>query len=159
MDPYLLWAVGLFMIFLEFYLPGGIMGVLGAVAVLASIVLFAMQSNSPLAILLYIIGTVASTVLLFKFALWRIRHAKPDRSIYSEGDQEGYVACVYDKSAIGKMGIVQSDLKPGGHILVEGKKHGAISKSGYITKGSEVIVLGGEGESLTVKHYTKEKES
>lgn len=158
MDPYLLWAVGLLMIFLEFYLPGGIMGTLGTVVVLASIVVFAMQYDSPLAIILYTIGTIVSTVLLFKFALWRIRHAKPERSIYSEGDQEGYVASAYDASTIGKMGIVQSDLKPGGHVLVEGKKHGAISKSGYITKGSEVMVLDGEGESLIVKHYRKEKE-
>ncbi|MGA8165567.1 MAG: NfeD family protein [Waddliaceae bacterium] len=159
MSPYLLWAVGLFMIFLEFYLPGGIMGTIGTIVVLASIVVFALQSQSPLGILLYTIGTVVSVIVLFKFALWKIRHARPERSIYAEGDQEGYSASAYDKSTIGKIGIVHSDLKPGGHILVDGKQHGAISTSGYISKGEQVIVTGGEGESLIVKLYRKEKES
>lgn len=158
MDPFILWAVGLLMIYCEFYLPGGVMGTLGALVVLGSIVVFAMQYPSPLWIILYIVVTIVSVVLLFRYALWHIRHAKPGSSIYSESDQEGYVASTYDTSAIGKVGIVETDLKPGGHILIDGKKLGAISLSGYITKGSEIIVIDGQGESLTVKHYKKEKE-
>jgi membrane-bound serine protease (ClpP class) len=97
------------------------------------------------------VGVIIGLYYLFKFALWRIRHAKPGTGIYSEADQEGYTASAYDKSAIGKEGIVETDLKPGGHIIVEGKKHSAISQSGYITKGSKVVVISGQGEIITVK--------
>ncbi len=44
-------------------------------------------------------------------------------------------------------------MKPGGQVVIEEKKHSAISLSGYITKGNKVKVVGGEGESLTVKLY------
>ena len=57
----------------------------------------------------------------------------------------------FEKHAIGKIGIVLTDLKPGGFILIEGKQHQAISQSGYITKGEEVIVVSGQEESLLVK--------
>ena len=157
MTPFILLAIGLLLIFCEFYLPGGVMGVLGALVVIASIVVFIMQTDSPLAILLYIVGTGICLAVLFRFALWRILHAKPGFSIYSDADQEGYIASTFDTSTVGKIGIVESDLRPGGHVIVEGKKHQAISQSGYVTKGEEIEVIGGQGESLTVKRKTKDK--
>ena len=132
------------------------MGVAGGILILLSIIVFAVQSQSPLAITLYILGTAIAIGCLIKFALWRIRKAKPDYSIYSNAHQEGYQASEFDASAIGKQGIVVTDLKPGGHILVEGKRHQAISQSGYITKGSEVTVIGGQEESLIVKQSKKD---
>lgn len=151
MLPFILLAVGLLLIFLEFFLPGGVMGTIGALVVLASIALFAMQTDSMILILLYTIGSIVSVALLFRFALWRIRHGEPGKTIYSDDDQEGFTASAFDKGAIGKIGIVDTDLRPGGHIIVEDKRHSAISRSGYIPKGEKVKVLGGEGESLIVK--------
>jgi len=156
MTPFIILAIGLLLVFLEFYLPGGIMGTLGALVVLGSIIVFAIEYDSPVLILLYSIGTVVLLVLLFRYALWRIKTAEPGRSVYSAGDQEGYVASDFDESAIGKIGVVDTDLRPGGHIIVGGKRHLAISQSGYITKGSEVKVVGGQGESLTVINYKKD---
>lgn len=151
MSPFLLLAIGLLLIFLEFYLPGAIMGIAGSLFILASLVLFAMQSGSPIAITLYIIGISVALIALFKFALWRIRTAKPQRSIYSAASQTGYQAVSYDETAIGKEGIVLTDLKPAGFILVEGKQQPAISREGYLSKGTKVKVIGGEESNLIVK--------
>jgi membrane-bound ClpP family serine protease len=157
MLPFYIAALGFLLIFLEFYLPGAILGTLGGISLAVSIYYFAVLYPSPLWIILYILGLILLLPLLFKFALWKIKTAKPDYSIYSGYDQEGYVASSYDKTAIGKVGKVLTDLKPGGHILIDGKKHAAISLSGYLTKGTEVIVVSGDGESLNVKLQTKEK--
>lgn len=151
MKPFILLALGLVLIFIEFYIPGAIIGVIGSLLVILSLALFASQTSSVWAILLYFFGVAISIALLIKFALWRIVHSKPELSIYSGHDQEGYQASQYDKTALGKLGIVLSDLKPGGYILIEGKQHQAISISGYIPKGVEVIVLSGQEESLIVK--------
>jgi membrane-bound ClpP family serine protease len=148
--------LGLLLIFLEFILPGIVMGVMGGLLVLASLIIFALQSNSAIETLLYIVGTAICVGFIIKFALWRIPRAKSKYSIYLHRDQEGYQASEYDKSAIGKKGVVLSDLKPGGYILIEGKSHQAISLSGYITKGTEVIVVSGQEESLIVKNIKKE---
>lgn len=127
------------------------MGVAGALLIAASLLLFVMEAHSPLAVLLYFVMVALSVVFLIKYALWKIPRAKPDRSIYSADAQEGYQASHFDEKAIGKTGIVLSDLKPGGYILVDGEQQQAISESDYISKGTEVVVLRGEGESLIVR--------
>lgn len=151
MNPYLLWILGLILIYLEFFIPGAVMGVIGGILVFLSVIIFASNSPSVLVTIVYFCAVATSVSLLIRFAIWHIRRAKSDYSIYSDKDQEGYVASGFDKRAIGKRGIVLSDLKPGGYILIEGKQHQAISISGYIVKGSAVEVLAGEGESLIVK--------
>lgn len=158
MTPFIFLLFGLFMILLEFYLPGAVMGVGGGILVLTSIVMFAMQTTSPFLLVLYIALVVVALVALVKFALWRIKTAKPSRSIYLNSDQQGYQASSFDASMIGKTGVVVTDLKPGGHILIEGKRLQAISQSGYLTKGTEVLVLSGQEESLIVKRVKKDNE-
>ena len=156
MIPFLFLAFGLLLILTEFYLPGAIMGVSGGILVVTSIVLFAMESSSIWWVVLYIIGVIFAVTYLVKFALWRIRTAKPNQSIYLNSDQSGYQASSFDSSVIGKTGIVVTDLKPGGHILIDGKRLQAISQGGYITKGTEVLVLSGQEESLFVKQVKKD---
>ena len=130
MTTYILLLCGLLLIFLEFYLPGAILGIIGGVLLFASIVLFALQSTSILSTLLFIFAVAVLVALLIRFAIWRIRSARPDYSIYSDASQEGYVAAHYDASLIGQTGVVVTDLKPGGHILIQGRRVQAISRSG-----------------------------
>ena len=159
MTPAILLIIGLILIYIEFFVPGAVMGVLGSCFVLASIVVFAIDTESVLWTFLYIIGVVFAVAALVNFALWRIRTAAPGRSIYLSGDQEGFQASSFDASAIGKRGVVITDLKPGGHVLIEGKRHQAISQGGYLPRGTDVVVLGGQEESLIVKRLTKDSQS
>lgn len=156
MTPLILLLIGFFLIFLEFYLPGAVMGITGGVLVFVALILFVADNPSPIAIFLAVIGVVVSLVLLVKFAIWRIRTAKADNSIYSADNQVGFQACSYDSSMIGKSGVVVTDLKPGGHILIEGQRLQAISQNNYLVKGTEVLVIGGQEQSLIVKPKNKE---
>jgi membrane-bound ClpP family serine protease len=153
MLPFYLLAIGCFLIFCEFYLAGLVLATLGGFLVITSMVLFAMQ-YSALATGAFFIGVVIAVIAVCKFAIWKIKSTKSKGSLYSDNNQEGYIASTYDQSAIGKKGMVTADLKPGGYISIEGKKHAAISISGYISQGEMVLVVGGEGESLTVKRET-----
>ena len=135
------------------------MGILGGIAILIGIVHFASQTPSMTALILFVLGTAVAVGLLIRFAIWRIVHAKAQYSIYSDDAQEGFQASSFDKSAIGKSGIVVADLKPGGYILVDGHQQAAISISGYIPKGEHVIVIGGQEQSLMVKLTEKESKS
>lgn len=156
MLAFLLVAMGLIFILVEFYIPGAVMGILGGISILAGILLFASQTSSLLAIVAFVGGTAIAVGVMIRFAIWRIVNAKPQYSIYSDHDQEGYQASSYDKGAIGKSGIVLTDLKPGGFILIDGVQHAAISISGYIQKGESVVVVGGQEQSLIVKQTKKE---
>lgn len=158
MYPYLLSAVGLLLIFLEFYLPGAIMAIMGSILLVAAIILFANTSGSGLAFLLFLVGNCVAVYLVIRLAIWRIKSSSTSFGIYSDSSQVGYVASTFDKTAVGKTGIVKTDLKPGGHVIVDGVVQQAISESGYITKGTEILVIGGQEESLIVKALKKENE-
>lgn len=151
MTPFLLAILGLILVFLEFYLPGTILGISGSILIIVSFILIIVQTQSALESSLFILGTLVALWAVVKFALWRIPKTKSRFNIYLNSDQEGFQATSYDSSVIGKQGVVLSDLKPGGYILIENKQHQAISQEGYVTKGSSVIVIGGEGDSLIVK--------
>jgi membrane-bound ClpP family serine protease len=148
--------LGLLMILLEFYIPGAIFGIIGGTFVLCAVILFAYLSHSLLAALLFFLASLIAVLGVIRFALWRIPRTQPERSIYSNSAQDGYIASTFDKGAIGKKGRVVSDLKPGGYIVVEGKTHQALSVSGYIPKGEMVDIIGGEGESLVVQQVKKD---
>lgn len=145
-----LWVLGLLLIFFEFYLPGAILGTAGGILILISLIIF-FQEFSPFLGFIFFLLILASVIGVIKYALWKIPRTKKEDSIYSDDAQVGFYASSYDHATIGKEGIVVSDLKPGGWIQVEGKPHPAISESGYLTKGTSVIVLSGEGDSLIVR--------
>lgn len=157
MTPYLLLVLGLFLVLVEFYLPGAIMGILGGTLIVASLIVFVMQADYWWENLIFFPLALGSLFALIKFALWRIPRTKPGYSIYSADAQNGYQASSFDPKAIGKKGIVLTDLKPGGYILIDGEQHQALSEAGYVTKGHAVLVLRGEGESLVVKELKKEQ--
>lgn len=156
MSAYLLLLLGMLLIFIEFFLPGAVMGTIGAILVIASIFVFASTTTTTWAIIGYLTAVCILLFYVIKLAIWRMQKTKSSHSICSDAAQVGYVASSFDASAIGKQGVVVSDLKPGGYILVDGKRLQALSVSGYISQGSQVEVISGQEESLIVKHIQKE---
>lgn len=153
MNPFILVAIGFLLIFIEFFIPGAVMGVAGGVIILLSVILFAVQDHTPLEVLFFVIAVIASLGFLIAFTLRRIPKAKPGYSIYLKSDQEGYMASSFDSKMIGKKGKVLSDLKPSGHILIEGTQYQAMSQGDYITRGEDIIVIDGKGAYLLVKKF------
>jgi membrane-bound ClpP family serine protease len=148
---FILLIIGLVLVYLEFYLPGAVMGTAGALLLIASLFFFMMQYQSTPLTLLYLAFILGALAAVIKYALWKIPRSKPDSSIYSKDSQNGYFASSFDPAMIGKKGVVVTDLKPGGYILIDGVQAQALSESGYLTQGTEVIVLRGDGDSLIVK--------
>jgi len=154
MTAILLLLVGFLMVFLEFYLPGGIMGSIGAILIISSIVMYALAADSPLNAMLFILFAVIGTIIIVRLALWAVRRTKTTGSIFLQSDQEGYRAERYQEELVGKEGIAQCDLKPGGYVIIDDKKYAAISVAGFIKKNQPIEVTAVEGETLRV--VTKE---
>lgn len=152
---FILAATGLGLIFLEFFLPGAVMAIGGGLLLLTSLFFFHMHDPRPFSILVYFVSLLGATFLVIRIALWKVKASK--KGIVSEGSQEGFQASVYPKELVGKMGIAATDLKPSGHIWIEDRSFEAVSKSGYIDKGTQVQVLSGQGAYLLVKNCEEMK--
>ena len=143
--------LGLFFIYLEFYLPGGIMGALGSLILVANIIYYVLENGSAAGTLVLIMLSLGLLVLVIKLALSRIKAAKPEDSIYLNADQEGFRASSYNDDLVGCCGEALSDLGPSGFVMIKGQRMQVVSKQGYIKRGSAVEVIGGSGAHLEVK--------
>ncbi len=141
--------LGFALLYLEFFLPGIIMGLLGGCLVTGGVVLFALQRYGLLLNLLYFAVTIGITVAVCKLAVWLIK--KRRGSYFLTDDQEGFVGAEFDASLIGEGAEVATDLRPSGHISFDGRRYQAVAELGYITKGSAVEIIGGRSSHLIVR--------
>jgi len=146
----LLLVAGLILVFLEFFLPGAVLATLGVISLLASAVLVFIDYPLQWGFL-YLLGVLLLVFATCKCAIWKLKHSKIRGDFYSGQDQEGYSASSFDSSLIGKEGIVSTELKPAGHIVVEGQVYQALSETGFISKGAVVKIVGGRGSHLIVR--------
>jgi len=147
---FLLGLVGLILIFLEFFLPGAVLAVIGTLTLLVSLGLFFAQ-YPVLWGLIYMFALLPIVFLTCKLALWQIQRSKEKGHFYHGYDQAGYVASSFDQSLIGKEGVVSTELKPAGHITVNEQLYHALSETGFIGKGNTVRIVGGKGSHLIVR--------
>ena len=139
-------VTGLILIFLEFFLPGAIMGIGGTIMLLSSLLLFYFKVSQILFFFAYALGLGAALWITIRLALSRIQKNK----MLHVTDQEGYQACDYPKGLIGQTAVATTDLKPSGYVEIDGRVLSALSKLGYIDKGASVRIIGGQGTHLIV---------
>ncbi len=151
-------AFGILMIAMEVILPGGILGILGAIAIAISLLL---TFTSPD---LDSIGTdgrlilgggivVGSAVLLLLWLRYFTRAGFVKKHLLSndiDGTQD------YDRyqSLLDKVGITETDLRPSGKARIDGKKHDVLAETGSIERGTDVKVIKVEGSKVVVRSYS-----
>lgn len=129
------------------------MAIGGAILLLASLFVYYMTYSIDSSFFVYLACLIASVYLVVRLGIWQIRRCK--KTMYLDTDQEGYQACLYPKDLIGMAGFTLNDLKPSGHIRIEGKTLSAMAKTGFIEKGTEILVIGGQGSHLIVQPNKK----
>jgi len=142
--------VGLFLIYLEFFLPGAVMAIGGSILLLSSVFVFHMEKPHMMVLVLYLLALAIAVYSIARFALWQISNSAKDGTVLLASDQAGFQACAFPKEMIGKKATVGTDLKPSGAIEIDGQVFQALSDGDYIDKDAEVIVIGGQGSHLIV---------
>ena len=135
-------VLGLLLIYFEFFVPGGVLGVLGGVLMLLSLTLFIWVLPHLYWVLLYVGVGIVLLVLVIRLALSML---KKRPTMYAAEDQSGYLASKIDPELIGKTGKAVTNLSPSGHIEVEKERYQAISESAFIKKGELIKIICGEG--------------
>ena len=151
MIPMAFLFVGLLLLFLEFYTPGGILAITGIICMIISVAYFLSTSTSLIDSVLFVVAAASLLASVIWFALYRIRKSAGANTFYLGKDQEGYQAASFDVSLIGRKGIACSDLGPSGFVLIDGVRYPARSRGSYIDRGCAVEVIGGEGAHIIVK--------
>lgn len=147
----LLFAIGLVLLFFEVFVPGGVLGVLGGLFMLAGCgVAFADYGTgggsiaTVLAVALIGFTLYFELFLLPKTALGRKLFL--DQAISAQSQPPPARA----EEILGRDGETLTTLAPSGYVLVAGKKYEAASQSGLLPRGTAVKVTGLDNFRLLV---------
>ncbi|WJQ83647.1 NfeD family protein [Brevibacillus brevis] len=145
-----LFVVGILLMLLEIFLPGGIVGAIGFLSIVTGLVMAAYDTKQGLASL----GVAALVTVIVAFMLVKKYGVKGlfNRFVLGEtqSNEEGYVAPRDQRELEGKSGIALTPLRPAGVVKVEGKRVDAVSVGGFIEAGTAITVVQVEGTRIVV---------
>ncbi len=145
--------LGLFLIYLEFFLPSALFVLLGSISTLyATYRLF--LSNEHLYLNLGLVALqILGIYITCRLALKHIYMSKKKNSFFLSTTQEGFKAADHPDKKIDTEGKTCSDLHPFGYVEIEGQILEAMALNSYISKGVSVKVIGQRNGYLIVKQF------
>ena len=152
---FLLVVLGLMFLAIEVFVAGGIMGIFGAIALLAAaataFVAFGPQGGFLAAIVL-IVGSGILLALWLKF----FPRTGIGRKLTLQTDGRSYKSAVdLSEKYMGREGVAQSSLRPAGIAVIDNQRIDVVAESGYIESGFKVRVIQVEGNRIVVRAITK----
>ena len=149
----ILYVAGLVLVFSEFFVPGGILGIIGGVALIASMALGVYHfPDYALQILLAQLIVAVTLIVSGVMVLPRTRIASYmilDSPMTQDG--EPWVSDKSDESLLGQEGEVYTMLRPTGVIIVCDQRVMAVSEGEYIEPGARVRVIDVHGNRVVVE--------
>lgn len=142
---------GIMLIGAEIFVPGGILGTLGTLALLGAIAagyrLWGATTGSLVALLIILLLGTAIIVWLNLFPHTPIGKALTISSNLSNAHNADETL----PALLGKSGTAVSDLRPGGIAVIEGRRIDVVSEGGMIDRQKPVRVVKVEGNKVVVR--------
>jgi membrane-bound serine protease (ClpP class) len=150
----LLSVIGILAVIAELVLPGGILGVVGAICLLGAVVTTFITYGATA-------GTIALAAVvaigLVSLRIWmRFFHRLPFTKQLVLNETVGIDAQVPARAAlVGRTGISLTELMPSGHAEIGGEKLDVMAEGAAIRRGATIVVVETRGPSVMVRE-TKE---
>lgn len=155
MEALILLIAGIILVILEFFVPGGILGLLGAASVIGSLFLSGYDlSHMALSVSISFIVAVIFAVFLY-------RRIGMDKGIFRHiilkdqtSSELGYVSNENRLELIGLEGEALTPLRPAGTGLFDDEIIDIVSEGSFIAKGKKVKITKVEGMRVVVREVT-----
>jgi len=157
--PIVLLTVGTLAFFLEAFIPsGGLISVVAAICVIASIVL-AFANVSALAGVVFLCAAMVlvptALVLAFRF----FRKSRIGKRFTLQSTEAGYVAQdMRETELVGQTGVAVSMLRPSGEARIGGRKYDVVTEGEIVSKGAAIEVRHVEGNRIVVREVRERKQ-
>ena len=144
--------LGLVLIGAEFFLPGGIAGTLGAVAVIGSMLMAGGNiSHMAISIIIALVMAILFVIIMVKVFGKRMNIFRRLILTDSTSTESGYVSNVNRLELIGRDGITITPLRPSGTVKVDDERLDVVAEGGFIEKDIAVKVIKVEGSRIVVR--------
>jgi membrane-bound serine protease (ClpP class) len=149
-----LFVLGLIMICLEIFLPGAIIGTIGGLALLSSVVLAFKQQGTVFGIW-WLVGTLAVTLAGIYLAIKSFPRSRTGKILILQSSETGFVSGGEGLAVlVGKNGAAVSSLRPSGVAEIGGKRIDVVTGGEFIPAGKKITVVAVEGSRVMVKEIS-----
>lgn len=151
-ETLILFVLGIGLVLLEFFLPGGIVGVIGFISILAS--LFLAADNvvyMGISILIAIGVCILASILMIKVYGKKMKIFKKIILTDSTNTESGYVSNKNRLELIGLEGYTLTALRPAGTVIVQDERIDVVSEGSFILKDKKVRIVKVEGARIVVR--------
>ena len=150
-------GIGIALIFAELFVPGGVLGTVGAIMVIWALTL---MTDTFIGLLLAILVSFTIIGIIIYILIKIIPKERMRNTLIlssSLNKDEGYISSKDLQSYIGKVGIAESTLRPTGKAKIEGRILDVVSEDKLIEKGKMVKVTYVDGTKVLVREMEGEK--
>jgi membrane-bound ClpP family serine protease len=147
----LLFLLGLVFLFFEVFTPGPIFGLLGGLTLMGGITMAFINYGGNIGLLTAVGALMAVAATLYAELVWlpKTRFAQK-LSIKSTSGAIDRSLPVPPGEVVGKDAEALTTLAPSGYVLVEGRRYEAVSQSGHVARGEQLLVAGFDNLRLIV---------
>ncbi|MFJ7828846.1 NfeD family protein [Peribacillus sp. NPDC046944] len=147
-----LFILGVILVLLEFFLPGGIIGVLGFSAIIGSLFL---ASEDPvhmtISLLIAITASILVSILFVKVLGKKMNFFRKMILTDATKTEQGYVSSPNRLELLGVEGKAMTDLRPSGTALINDERVDVVTEGSFISKGTSIKVVKAEGSRVVVR--------
>lgn len=149
-------VIGIILLILEIFVPGGILGVIGASAIVVSLFIAGYDlSHMAISILIAFLVAVVTFIILYK-------SAGEERGLFKKivlrdrmTTDEGYISAQDRTSLIGQEGVSVTPLRPSGTMLLDDERIDVVTEGNYINVNIPIKVVHVEGMRVVVREIKK----
>jgi membrane-bound serine protease (ClpP class) len=143
--------IGLLLLIVEIFIPGGVLGVFGAIALTAAVITGFFAFGAHGGFLATAGMVVLGGVVIYAWVKFFPR-TLVGRKITLGSDMAEAKSTPPDWPAlVGKSGVARSDLRPAGVADIESQRVDVVAESGFIKGGASIRVVAVEGVRIIVR--------
>ncbi|PLT35243.1 nodulation protein NfeD [Bacillus sp. V5-8f] len=147
-----LFIIGIILIVLELFLPGGIIGIFGFAAVIASLFMASGDViNMAFSLVIALTASILVSILFVKVFGRKMNFFKKMILTDSTKTEKGYVSNQNRLDLIRKQGRALTDLRPSGTAIIQEERVDVVTEGSFIGKGTLVKVIKAEGSRIVVR--------
>jgi membrane-bound serine protease (ClpP class) len=149
---FLIFVAGFTFIFIEVFIPGGIVGSVGIVCLLAGVVFSFKEFGAGIGFL-SLLGSLITTVLVLVIAFNIISRTGLSKKVFLQPASSDFVRDPMKvlEPLVGNEGIAMTTLRPAGAIQIGEERYDATTSGGFIESGQKVLVVAAEMNHLIVE--------
>ncbi|TCN24661.1 membrane-bound serine protease (ClpP class) [Mesobacillus foraminis] len=151
-EAIILFIAGVVLVLLEFFLPGGIAGGIGFIAIVSSLFLASGDAvHMGISLLIAISASIIVSILMVKVLGKRMKLFRKIILKDSTSTDLGYVSNKNRTDLIGLKGVTLTALRPAGTVEVNGERIDVVSEGSFIQKGVKIKIVKTEGSRIVVR--------